>query len=184
MSKSARTFIVPIYPKYHTELFPDSILNTESPLNFVENRPNRNAISKVYVSRSYFRALRSGDVVIFYHTASGGSAWYTAVATTLGIVESVITNIRSAEDFIRICRKRSVFTDAELLEHWNFDPRSRPFVVNFLYTYSFPKRPNRKTLIEGKIMDAEGPRGFKQLGNNALTSTCELSGSDLYYLID
>ena len=40
---SARKFIVPIYPAYHTELLPDSILNTESPTDFVENKPNRNA---------------------------------------------------------------------------------------------------------------------------------------------
>ena len=35
----ARKFIVPIYPEYHTELLPDSILRTESPLDFVENSP-------------------------------------------------------------------------------------------------------------------------------------------------
>jgi hypothetical protein len=51
LSKSARKFIVPIYPEYHTELLPDSILRTESPLDFVENRPNRNAIQKAYISR-------------------------------------------------------------------------------------------------------------------------------------
>jgi hypothetical protein len=184
MSRTARTFIVPIYPEYHTELFPDSILNTESPFNFAENRPNRNAISKVYVSRSYFRDLKQGDIIIFYRTASGGRAWHTAVATTLGIVESVFVNISSAKQFIGICRKRSVFSDVELQKHWDYDPGSRPFVVNFLYTYSFPKRPNRRTLIEGKIMDAEGPRGFKRLGHNALTRACELSGSDIYYLVD
>src|SRR5690606_18225287 len=35
-----KKFIVPIYPEYHTELFPDSILRTESPMNFRESRPN------------------------------------------------------------------------------------------------------------------------------------------------
>ncbi|MCJ7633050.1 hypothetical protein MUP77_11745 [Candidatus Bathyarchaeota archaeon] len=52
-STAARIFIVPIYPQYHTELFPDSILRTESPTNFVENEPHRNAISKVYISFFY-----------------------------------------------------------------------------------------------------------------------------------
>jgi predicted nucleic acid-binding protein len=185
MSKRAQNFIVPIYPEYHTELFPDSILNTESPLDFVENRPNRNAISKVYVSRSYFRDLQRGDLLVFYRTGSGSSAaWYTAVATTIGIVESVELNIQSLQEFIQLCRKRSVFSDAELKKFWDFNPRSRPFIVNFLYTYSLPIRPNRQALIEGGFIDAEPPRGFKRLRDGTIMRICELSGSDLHYLVD
>ena len=55
MSTKARKFVVPIYPAYHTSLFPDSILRTESPMDFVEIEPFRNAISKVYVSKSVRR---------------------------------------------------------------------------------------------------------------------------------
>ncbi len=54
-SRSGRVFLVPIYPDYHTSLFPDSILNNESAANFVEHEPFRNAISKVYISRSHLR---------------------------------------------------------------------------------------------------------------------------------
>lgn len=50
--KNRDAYIVPIYPEYHTELLPDSILNTESPEDFVEDSPHRNGISKVYVSRA------------------------------------------------------------------------------------------------------------------------------------
>ena len=108
-----------------------------------ENRPNRNAISKVYVSRSYERGLRSGDVIVFYRTGSGTApAHYTSVATTLGVVQDVITNIPSKTAFVSACRKRSVFSDEELGKHWDFTPSNRPFVVNFLYVHSFPKRPN------------------------------------------
>jgi hypothetical protein len=45
VSATTHKYIVPIYPAYHTELLPDSILNTESPEEFSDNRPNRNAIS-------------------------------------------------------------------------------------------------------------------------------------------
>jgi hypothetical protein len=65
LSKKATKFIVPIYPAYHTNLFPDSILRTESPQDLVEQEPHRNAISKVYISRSFERGLRSGDIVVF-----------------------------------------------------------------------------------------------------------------------
>ena len=71
VSRSARVFLVPIYPSYHTELLPNSILKTESPVNFVEQQPHRNAIRKVYVSRSIFRDLHPGDVIVFYRTGGG-----------------------------------------------------------------------------------------------------------------
>lgn len=67
LSKEGKVFIVPIYPKYHTELFPDSILRTESTL-VVENKPHRNAINKVYISHSHERDLNTGDLIVFYRT--------------------------------------------------------------------------------------------------------------------
>lgn len=160
-STKSRSFIVPIYPDYHTSLFPDSILRTESPASFVENEPFRNAISKVYISRSHFKDLHSGDVIIFYRT--GG--YYESVISTVGIVENVITRIKNVTQFIELCRKRSVFSDDELKKHWERYPSIKPFVVNFLYAYSFPKRINMKHLIEmGIISDIKSaPRGFTLL---------------------
>lgn len=98
VSRSARAFLVPIYPAYHTELLPDSILNNESPADFVEHGPHRNSIRKVYVSRSIFRALQPGDTIVFYRT--GGH--YKSVVTTLGIVDKVHHDIESEEQFIRL----------------------------------------------------------------------------------
>lgn len=163
-SMAARIFIVPIYPQYHTELFPDSILRTESPMDFVENEPHRNAISKVYISRSIERNLSPGDVILFYRTGDY-PAYYKSVVTTIGVVESVIDNIQTEKDFIRLCRKRSVFTDEKLSEHWNFNKINRPFIVNFLYLYSLPECITRQKLIEmGVISNVyKGPRGFTQI---------------------
>jgi hypothetical protein len=120
----------------------------------------------------------SGDILVFYRTASGGPAHYTSVATTLGIVESVITGIPSAEKFIEICRKRSVFSDDELRLHWNYNPNSRPFVVNFLYTYSLPRRPNFASMKEQGIVCA-APRGFEQLTDSAFFKLLEISNGNL-----
>lgn len=59
MSASSNVFFVPIWPGYHTELLPDSILNTESPEEYKDNEPYRNAISKVYkrVFKNYIRTI-------------------------------------------------------------------------------------------------------------------------------
>jgi predicted nucleic acid-binding protein len=175
MSGAQRKFIVPIYPAYHTELLPDSILRNEDPENFEGNRPNRNALRKVYISRSIRRDMKPGDILVFYRTAAKGkAAYYTSVATTLGVVERVITKIGTLDQFIGFCRKRSVFSDAELAKHWNYSPNNRPFVVNFLHTLSFPKRPNLKTLIDEHII-AEAPRGFELISDEAFSKLLTLS---------
>lgn len=164
-SKETDIFIVPIYPEYHTELFPDSILRNESPKEFIESEPHRNAISKVYISRSIEKNLKSGDLIVFYRTGDAGNAIHTGVATTVGIVESVVTNIQDEETFVSLCRKRSVFSDEKLREQWNYKNGSRPFIVNFLYAFSYPKRPNLKWLNENGVIPNvhDMPRGFRKI---------------------
>jgi len=182
-SGQQRKFIVPIYPQYHTELFPDSILRTESPQDYVESRPNRNAISKVYISRSIERDLRPGDIIVFYRTKYKGHAYYTSVATTIGVVQSIVTNIPNLQHFIQLCRKRSVFSDKELGDHWNYNPRNRPFIVNFLYVHSFPKRLNLKALLDLQII-GQAPRGFEQLSDKAFDKLMEESNGNQRLIIN
>jgi hypothetical protein len=161
-------------------------LQTESPNNFIESEPHRNAISKVYVSRSIERGLKAGDVVVFYRTAEQGKdAYYSSVVSTIGVVESVITNIKSESDFVSLCRKRSVFTDAQLKEHWNFKPTWRPFIVNFLYVYSFPKRPTRKDLIDlGIFVGDYAPRGFDRISRESFEQIIKTSLSNESFIVN
>lgn len=182
VSRSSRAFIVPIYPQYHTSLLPDSILRTESPADFIEQEPHRNAIRKVYVSRSIFRDLHRGDTIVFYRT--GG--YYQSVVTTLGIVDGLYQHIRDEAHFISLCRKRSVFSDAELREQWNYGRGSRPFIVGFLYAYSLPRRPTLKELIDnGIVRDIESaPRGFERITGEQFSKVLELSKADLRIIVD
>jgi hypothetical protein len=165
---NAKVFLVPIYPEYHTELLPDSILRTESPADFIESEPHRNAIGKVYISRSIERNIHKGDIIIFYRTAEKGkAAYYNSVITTIGIVDEVIDGITDENDFIAKCRKRSIFTDEELRKHWNWNKRYRPFIIKFLYIHSFGlgNRLNRKMLLDMQILTGEDNelRGLKQI---------------------
>lgn len=180
---NTKKWIVPIYPDYHTELLPDSILKNEDPEHFEDNKPNRNALSKVYVSRSIERGLSPGDLLVFYRTASGGAAYYTSVATTIGVVQEVVDGISDLKTFLAVCRKRSVFTDAELKKHWDFNPRWRPFVVNFLFVYSLPKRPNRKALIDDSIIPAAPPRGFTRISDERFERLLRLSNADSRFVV-
>jgi uncharacterized protein YifE (UPF0438 family) len=133
-------------------------------MDFVENEPHRNAISKVFISRSYDRDIKSGDLIIFYRTGEY-PAYYHSVVTTLGIAENVIEHIKSEQEFIKLCRKRSVFTDSELSKEWNRYSTLRPFILNFLYVYSFAHRINLAKLIELGVIPSvkDVPRGLSRI---------------------
>ena len=180
--KKTNKFIVPIYPEYHTDLLPDSILTTESPDDFKENEPFRNAISKVYISRSFKKDLNPGNLIIFYRT--GGR--YRSVITTIGVVESIVTDIRDCEHFIELCRQRSVFSNEELKKHWRYKSFSKPFIVNFLYIYSFPKRINCDRLIQlGIIADiSSAPRGFEKISDRDFNVILKETETDESIIID
>lgn len=180
VSKNTTKWIVPIYPEYHTELFPDSILNNESPQDFTENEPHRNAIKKVYISRSYNRNLNSGDLVLFYRT--GGH--YAGVISTIGVVENIVTNIRDENHFIELCRKRSVFDNTELKKYWNWNKNNRPFIVNFLYIDSFPMpKVNLKKLRDLNILQ-NAPRGFEPICDAKFEQILKEARANESYIID
>lgn len=181
ISKEKNVYIVPIYPEYHTELLPDSILNTESSEEFIEDFPHRNCINKVYVSRAMEPYPSIGDILVFYRT--GG--YYKSVITTIGEVVEVKADFQDENDFILYCRKKSVYPEQALREMWRYSAR-KPFVVNFLYTYSFPHRINMKELIDLKVLQGvnDAPRGFKLITKEQFEIILKETRSDESFIIN
>lgn len=54
-------------------------------------------------------------------------------------------------------KKRGVFTDEKLKKYWDWSPNNRPFGLNFLYVFSFPKRPTLEKLSENNIFEGSVP---------------------------
>ncbi len=182
MSSNNSIFLVPIKPEYHSDLLPDSLLNTERPEEYKEETPHRNAIKKVYISRSMEKNINKGDLIIFYRT--GG--YHKSVITTLGIVESVLFSFKNSKNFIAKCRKRSVFSDEKLLEWWNQNPNDRPFIVIFLYCYTLPKRINLKKMIDlGIIADVNSaPRGFMKISKKHFETILRETNTNESIIVD
>lgn len=182
ISRNKDCFIVPIYPDYHTELLPDSILNTESPEEFIEDFPHRNCINKVYVSRALTPHPKKGDNLVFYRT--GG--YYKSVVSTIGVVQEIRYNFKDEYDFVLYCRKSSVFPENQLHDMWCYSPQNRPFVVKFLYVYSFPYRINMKELIDLQVLSGvnDAPRGFKQITKEQFNNIIKATKSDESFIVD
>lgn len=182
ISRSRNCWIVPIYPDYHTDLLPESILSKESALSYLDLKPYRNSIQKVYVSRSIERKLSKGDTVLFYRTRENGPGHYSSVVTTMGIVDEVYDHIRSEDDFVRLCRKLSVFSDDDLRSFWR-KPGQKPFIVKFLNAITLPNKINLKTLREMKIRET-APRGFEPISIEDLLKVSEAAGVNANFIID
>ena len=182
-NRRSDTYFCPIRPEYHTSLLPDSILNNESPEDFKEQEPFRNAISKVYISHSYFRNLKRGDNIVFYRT--GGV--HKGVITTIGIVHKIYFP-KTFEQFKEVCRRKSIFSAEELKRVWDkYRNWSYPFVIEFLYSYSFPKpKINLLRLIkDGIIKDSNSvPRGFELLSQEKVNKILEITRADESYIVN
>lgn len=164
-SRETGKYIIKIEPVYHTELFPDSINTREDKAKYTENEPHRNRISKVYISHSQDRHLKSGDIILVYRMGEEGTQKkYSSTITTICIVENVRNNFKSFDDFFDACNRRTMISKEDLkTQWWDKNPKNRPFVINFLYAHSFPTpKPTLNDLIKlGIIKDIMNmPRGF------------------------
>ncbi len=185
-NRNADSYFCPIYPEYHTSLLPDSILNNESPANFQENEPFRNAISKVYISRSIFRDLKCGDNIVFYRT--GGL--YAGVVTTIGIVNSIYFP-STLDEFKDVCYRKSIFSNNQLENIWYQKAKNgrwyRPFVIEFLYAYSLPTpKINLSCLIKERIINDINsvPRGFELLSHDKFNKILKISRANESFIVN
>ncbi|AIQ46491.1 acetyltransferase [Paenibacillus sp. FSL R7-0273] len=141
--------LLAIKPRYHTKLFPDSILKNES-FDIISDVSHTNSIHKVYLSSmSGLASVKTGDLLVIYRTKTENtSAWYTSVATSICVIEEVKSprEFSNLESYMRYCRSYSVFTDSELLEYWY--KKGRVYIIKMTYNVAFRKRLTRKKLVE------------------------------------
>lgn len=166
MNFNCQKFILPIFPQYHTSLLPDSKLNTENEVDFMENVAHRYALEKVYISWSKERNIRPGDMLLFYRTGEEGSnKRYTSVLTSLGMVKSLHYGFKSKEEYLHHCKNRSVFTAKELDDFWD-KHRYNLMVLKFVFVTNLSKRLTLDYMWKNNIVAApNGPRPFTQISN-------------------
>ena len=68
---------------------------------------------------------------------------------------------------------------------WRYSAK-KPFVVNFLYAYSFPHRINMKELIDLNVLSGvnDAPRGFKPISKEQFNIILKETKSDESFIID
>ena len=162
---SARKYLLSIYPEYHSIMFPDSILRTENP-NTIKDVSYSNSINKIYVcAMPQVTDLKYGDIVVIYRTAEQGQlAKYTAVATSICVVESVKTQDKfvSFDEFYNYSCKYNLF-NRDNLRYWYNKGKCK--AIKMTYNAALKKRIVRKDLLLDIGLDASNYWGFFELTN-------------------
>jgi len=162
-----KKFILSIYPKFHTELFPDSKLFHEK-YDLIQDVSHTNSIHKIYICfMNGVSAINPGDLIVIYRTADGqGSAWYRSVASSICVVEEIRTrkDFESVEDYIRYCQAYSIF-DRKDLTVW-FNQQKPLFIIKMTYNIALTKRLIRKSLVEDIGLDAGAYWGVLEISND------------------
>lgn len=175
-------FILPIFPKYHTTLLPDSKLNTENEIDFLGNIPHRYALEKVYISFSFnYTRANCGDLLLLYRNGeTEGRKAYESVLTSLGVIESIYKP-KSKDELLQICKNRSVFSKEELEKFWN-DHSLNLSILKFIYVKNLTKRPILKELWERNIVpEYKGPRPFDKISDEQFNDILELSETKITF---
>lgn len=142
-------YILSIYPKYHTDLFPDSQLYTEK--DHVEKDISyTNTINKIYLGKaSLISKMNAGDLIAIYRTSEKGKiAEYNSVVTGIcTVVETKnINEFESFKSFKDYCGKGAIFSDLKLEELYR--KKEYPYIVKMIYNFPLNKRIIRKRLCD------------------------------------
>ena len=147
--REAQTYLLAIYPEYHTQFLPDSKLNNES-FDIVKDVSHANSIHKIYLSGiAATGKMNRGDILVMYRTTDiPGKAYYRSVATSICVVEEVrrINSFATELEFIRYVRPYSVFKTHELSGFYK--SKQRHSIIKFTYNIALSKRIIRKQLLE------------------------------------
>lgn len=156
ISSLANHFILPIYPEYHTDLFPDNILNNENMHLYQENKAHRYAIEKIYLSGAKNVKARPGDLILIYRNGTRYPRKYSSVITGVAIIEDLIYTT-SIQQCINECKNRSIFSEEEIkMLHSKY-----PLVVKLLDFIPFKNKVILDKLYKYNIVDEpSGPRPF------------------------
>ena len=185
INPNAHKYILAIHPKFHTRLFPESILCNEYQ-DIVEDVSHSNSIHKIYISAAdNAHKLNHGDILIIYRTNDGqGHAYYRSVVSSVCVVEEVrhISEFQNEEDYLQYCNRFSVFTNADLPKFYR--EKRYPYAIRFTYNIALPRRANRKELLENDVIREQTRIVLTQITNEQFSKILELSHTDESFIID
>ena len=161
-----RKFLLAIYPRFHTKLFPDSILRNENSQRYelIKDVSYTNSIHKIYLCFMPDTAsLKPGDLIAIYRTNDNlGPAKYRSVITSICQIEEVRTkaSFNTMEEYLKYTNKYSIFEEKDLISWYH---QKDIIVLKMTYNIALSKRVTRGYLIDEVGIPTNYYWGFFQL---------------------
>lgn len=180
-----RNFLLSIYPKWHSRLFPESKLNNENS-SIIKDISHTNSIEKVYLTKMpETESLRKGDNLLIYRTTDRqGQARFRSVATSVCVVQEVlnIRNFRSYEEFYKYCEPYSVFNSTELNKFYK--EKKYPIIIRFTYNFPLNKKVTRDDIMTITRYTNENYWGFLSIKNTDFKEILNLGHVNESFIIN
>lgn len=177
--------ILPILPRYHTKLFPDSILNTEKTVDFMSKEANLYSLQKVYISFSSSTNIKKGDIILIYRNGDEGTIKkYTSVVTSVCLLDDFKYSFKNKAEYLDYCKNRTVFTNGELDKFWDnhINKNKSLLVLKLIFVKSLDKRVILEYLQNnGVVAKGSGPRPFHVLSDEEYNKIIERSNTNISY---
>lgn len=179
-------FLLSIYPQFHTQMFPNSILRTERN-HMIEDLSFTNTVEKIYITKMRgVSSMKQGDLVVVYRTKddNAASAEYSSVATSICTVVSVkhMDQFSNMQEYLEYCGRGSIFSEQELKTYYS--TKRYPYIVKMLYNLALPKRVIRQNLINNVGLDRDDYFGFINLTDNQFEKILEAGEVNEGFIID
>lgn len=178
-----KSWLLAVYPEYHSRLLPDSILRNES-REIVQDVSHTNTIHKMYIGRLSLTRMRRGDLVFIYRTTDHvGPAFYRSVATSVCVVEETKRkkDFEDEESFIKYASPHSVFARDELRAMF---AEPRLYVAKMTYNSAFNTRITRGRLME-EVGIKKNPRwDFRELTHNEAAAILTMGKVNARLIVD
>ena len=141
-------------------------MRTEGNFDYLGDKAHRYALQKVYISLSYKRDMRPGDLLVIYRKGTmAGRKAYESVVSTICVVDEVRYNFSSKEDYFKYCENRTVFDPETLNQLWE-KHRNNLLMVKFIFVKSLTKRITLGELWDSGIVPRTGgPRPFDHISD-------------------
>jgi hypothetical protein len=165
-TQDRRKFLLAIYPRFHTKLFPDSILRNEDNRRYelIKDVSYTNSIHKIYLCFMPDTAsLKPGDLIAIYRTTDNlGPAKYRSVITSICQIEEVRTkaSFNTMDEYLKYTNKYSIFDEKDLISWYR---QKNVIVLKMTYNIALSKRVTRGYLLDEVGIPADYYWGFFQL---------------------
>ena len=148
-----KTFL-PIVSDYHTKLFPDLHLKNENIKIF--DSACSYAVEKIYVSGYKSIDFPSGTLMCVYRMADYNKR-YKSVVTGICVLNEVVF-YKSVDEFVNICKNKSVFSEEELRTFYN--TKKYRTIIKVLFLNGFENKVNLDSLYKNSVLyeKGKGPR--------------------------